>query len=723
MRASSVFSRDHKVVGLQYGVTSLLFLLFGFTLVLLIRWQLAHVGAAAPWLLRIAGPSNAPGGIMAPEFYNQLGAMHGTIMVFLAVVPLAVGAFGNYLVPLMIGAPDMAFPRLNMLSFWIYAAAGVTMLVSFVLPGGAANSGWTSYPPLSIIATTGQTWWLCGMCLLIVSSLFSSINIITTIVQLRAPGMRMMDLPFFVWSQLVTSFLLLLAFPPLQGAAILQLMDRLAHTSFFLPTGLMVSDRMLNVSGGGSPILWQHLFWFLAHPEVYVLILPAFGIVAHIIANETKKPLWGQRLMVYASLFMAFMSFLVWAHHMFLTGMGPAMSAFFQVTTMIISIPSVIIVTGLLLSLYGGSIRFTVPMMFALAFLPMFGLGGLTGLPLGLAATDIPLHDTYYVVGHFHYIVAPGTLFALFAGIYYWFPRVTGKKLNDFWGQVHFWGSLVGMNGIFLPMFIQGLAGVNRRLYDGGLSYPHAAKLAPLNTGQFYSAVFLGVVQLAFIGNFVWTLWKRRRDADDNPWDATTLEWAVPQTAAAHAPIRFTTERRYDTGVTNVTLGFWLFLASEVMLFGALFSAYALLRVSADAWPHGREVLDVRLALTNTALLLIASIGAWIAARGRIRLRQLGLAASLIAAAGFVGLKLFEYRAEIAAGTLPRTSTFFATYFTLTGLHAVHVIGAIVAGVVILATSRRAGDAVTAGRLKCFALYWGLVEIVWLAILGTVYLS
>jgi cytochrome c oxidase subunit 1 len=719
MRVSSVFSRDHKVVGLQYGVTSLLFLLLGFLLILLIRWQLAHVGTSAPWLLRLVGEVNAPGGMMAPEFYNQLGAMHGTIMVFLAVVPLAVGAFGNYLVPLMLGANDMAFPRLNMLSYWIYLVAGLVMLASFVLPGGAANSGWTSYPPLAVIATTGQTWWLFGMLLLIVSSLLGSINIIVTILQLRTPGMRMMDLPFFVWAQLVTSFLLLLAFPPLQGAAVLQLMDRLAHTSFFLPTGLMVSDKLLNVSGGGSPILWQHLFWFLGHPEVYVLILPAFGIVAHVIANETRKPLWGQRLMVYAALFMGFMSFLVWAHHMFLTGMGPTMSAFFQVTTMIISIPSVIIVTGLLLSLYGGSIRFTVPMLFALAFLPMFGLGGLTGLPLGLASTDIPLHDTYYVIGHFHYIVAPGTLFALFAGIYYWFPRVTGKKLNVAWGHVHFWGSLIGMNGIFLPMFIQGLAGVNRRLYDGGRSYTFAADLSHLNTGQFYSAIFLGVVQLAFIGNFIYTLMKKRRDVE-NPWSATTLEWSVPRAHDHDAPIPFATEKRFDTGVSNVTLGFWLFIASEVMLFGALFSAYALLRVSADAWPRGSDVLNLRLALVNTGLLFMATLAAWWAARSA---KASALGVSLGAAAVFVAVKLFEFRSEVVAGLLPRTNTFLATYFTLTGLHALHVIGAIIATIWMLASARRAGAAVTSGRMKCLALYWGLVEIVWLGILGAVYLS
>jgi cytochrome c oxidase subunit 1 len=364
------------------------------------------------------------------------------------------------------------------------------------------------------------------MSFLITSSLVGSINMIVTILQLRAPGMTMMRLPFFLWAQLITNVLLLLAFPPLQAAAVLQLMDRVGGTSFFLPTGLVVSGSPIAATGGGSPLLWQHLFWFLAHPEVYVLILPAFGIVAEVIANITRKPLWGYRGMVGAALFMGGMSFLVWAHHMFLTGMGPTMSAFFQVTTMIISIPSVILLSSLFLSLHGGSIRFTVPGVFALAFLPMFGIGGLTGLPLGLAASDIPLHDTYYVIGHFHYVVAPGTLFALFAGIYYWFPKATGRRLNDRLGYVHFAGSLIGMNGIFLPMFIQGLAGVNRRLYDGGRSYAHGAAIAHLYGWQWWFVVALAAAQLCFIGNFFWSLARGVR-VSENPWRATTLEWTT----------------------------------------------------------------------------------------------------------------------------------------------------------------------------------------------------
>lgn len=539
-----VFSVDHKVIGIQYGITALLFLFLGFILMALMRWQLAYPGEPIPIVGRlleaVLGPEVAFKGIMSPDLYNSFGAMHGTIMIFLGVVPLAVGAFGNYLVPLQVGAPDMAFPKLNMASYWCYFVGGVVMLASFFVPGGAAKSGWTSYSPLATIADQvhrfdGQAFWLLGMVVLITSSLLGSVNIIATIIQLRAPGLTWMRLPFFVWAQLVTSFILLLAFPPLQAAGIMQFMDNVFGSSFFLPTGLVVGGRTLDVSGGGSALLWQHLFWFLAHPEVYVLILPAMGIVGEIIANNTRKPLWGYKSLVYGTMAIGFISFIVWAHHMYLTGMGQTISTFFQTTTMLISIPSVIILTALLVSLWGGSIRFNTPMLFALSFLPMFGIGGLTGLPLGLSATDIQLHDTYYVIGHFHYVVAPGTIFALFAGVYFWYPKATGRMMNEFWGKVHWAVSLLAMNLIFMPMFVQGLEGMHRRMSDGGATYAAVEGISglstlaiKLNVAISHAAWLLGLAQLPFIINFFWSLRRGRQVESDNPWQATTLEWATP---------------------------------------------------------------------------------------------------------------------------------------------------------------------------------------------------
>ncbi|MFT5468214.1 MAG: cytochrome c oxidase subunit 1 [Verrucomicrobiales bacterium] len=560
-----IFSTDHKMIGMQYGITALIFLAIGFGLMMVMRWSIAYPGEPIPFLWRFLGEKWAPGGVVSADFYNIGGAMHGTIMVFLGIVPLAFGAFGNYVTPLQIGAPDMAFPRLNMASYWFYFVGGCIMFASFFLESGSAKVGWTNYSPLATntdmgytgwdLFWTGQTQWLVAMVCLITSSLLGAVNFITTIINLRAKGMTWMRMPFFCWAMLVTGFLLLLAFPPLEVAAIMQLMDRVGGTSFFIPTGLYVGGDLVHAAGGGSPLLYQHLFWFLGHPEVYVLILPAIAIVAEIIPNNTRRPLWGYKTMVGAVLVLGFLSFIVWAHHMYLTGMGSAISTFFQTTTVLISIPSVILITSLLISMWGGSIRFTVPMLWATAFIPMFGIGGLTGLPLAFNLIDLHLHDTYYVIGHFHYVVAPGTIFALFAGIYYWYPKQTGRYMSKFLGHLHFWPSLICMNLIFAPMFVQGMAGMHRRAYDGGAAYEQIAGQVWLEADNWFAGIFnwvfrdgaslpiqvidlnmltsfgawaLALAQIPFVINFFSSVFIGKKTNSDNPWDGTTLEWATP---------------------------------------------------------------------------------------------------------------------------------------------------------------------------------------------------
>jgi cytochrome c oxidase subunit 1 len=716
---------DHKTVGLQYGLTALFFLLVGFLLMILMRWQLAWPGQPLPsWLAPMLGEANAPGGVMLPEFYNQLVAMHGSVMVFLAVVPLAASAFGTYFVPLQIGANGVAFPRLSALSYWLYLAGGLIMLASFFVEGGAPNSGWTSYVPLAVIATAGQNFWLAGIFLIGLSSSLGAINMLVTIVQGRAPGMTWLKLPFFVWSQLVTALLLLLAFPALQAAAVFQLMDRLAGTSFFMPSGLVIGGVPLQgVMGGGNPLLWQHLFWFLAHPEVYVLILPAMGIVAEVITVNARRPLWGYGLMVSAVLFMGGMSMVVWAHHMFLSGMGTSLSLFFQVTTMIISVPSVILISSLVMSLWGGSIRFSTPMLFALAFLPMFGIGGLTGLPLGLAASDVTLHDTYYVVAHFHYLVAPGTVFALFAGIYHWFPRITGRMLNERLGQVHFWGSLVCMNLIFMPMFAVGLMGVNRRLYDAGASYAHAQPTLMWQTHMTYAAIVLGLFQLPFLWN-LWTSSRSSARCSENPWNAGTLDWrwsestgsaesASSVSSAALGSSASAALVRADTGTSSSALGNWLLLASLTMFVGSLFSAYVMLRAGSLVWPPAFAIFP----WLETALLVGAS-----AAFAEERIRLIGSHALGLT---FVFLRVLGDVAMIRKGLLPSASLQLACWFTLGGVHTALVFaGSLASGWLAGPAFRMKADDRQRwlARIDGTRRYLIFADLVWLALVGAFFI-
>ena len=544
-----IFSTDHKVIGVQYGLSGLIFLLFGFFLMMVMRWTIAYPGTPMPGMVGLGNlplvggffanwvEQWAPGGVVSPALYNMFGAMHGTFMVFFGIVPLGFAAFGNFVMPLQIGTVDMAFPKLNMMSFWFFFISGVIMFGSFLLPTGAVQTGWTMYSPLAStdqmgiksVWMHGHTWWLLAMVFNISASLLGSVNFITTAINLRAKGLTWFRMPFFSWAMMVTSFLLLLAFPPLEVAALLQLGDRVFGSSFYLPTGLIEGGNRLDISGGGNPLLYQHLFWFLAHPEVYVLILPAFAIVSDVLPCNARRPLWGYKAMIYAVLTLAFLSFIVWAHHMYLTGMGTMMSTFFQITTVLISVPSVILLTCLMITLWGGSIRFNAQMLFATAFLPMFGIGGLTGLPLAFNFIDLFLHDTYYVIGHFHYVVAPGTIFALFAGVYHWYPKITGRYMNDFLGKIHFWPSLVFMNVIFGPMLYQGMIGFHRRWYDGG-KYFEQVTSGHLWTNELISfgAWGLALSQVPFIINVFMSIKGGKKCTSDNPWGATTIEWAAP---------------------------------------------------------------------------------------------------------------------------------------------------------------------------------------------------
>ena len=521
-----IFSLDHKVIGIQYLLTSMFLTLLGGLLAMGIRLQLGWPGHSWPVI-----------GGLNPASYLSIMTIHGTIMILFALPTALTGGFANFLIPLQIGARDMAFPFLNMLSYWLVPPAIILLLASFFVPGGAPMSGWTAYPPLSALPQAapgsglGQTLWLLSIAVLIVAFLFGSLNYITTILQMRTRGLSMLRLPMTIWAMLITAVVSLLSFPVLLAAVVLLLFDRHGGTSFFLPPGVLAGGRPLE-HAAGDPLLWQHLFWFLGHPEVYVLILPVMGMMSDVIANNARKPLFGYRAMVLSVSAIGILGFLVWGHHMLVSGMNPWLGTAFMITTLIIAVPSAVKTFNWLATLWGGKIRYTPAMLFALGFISLFVAGGLTGIFLGSPPVNQYLHDTYFVVGHFHLVMASASLFGIFAAVYHWFPKMFGRMMNEKLGRLHFWVALPSTYGTFFPMYYAGIHGMMRRIFSTQ-AYPDLAALQPLNTFISISAPVMFAAHMIFVVNFFYSL-LRGPKAEANPWKATTLEWTTSSPPPHH---------------------------------------------------------------------------------------------------------------------------------------------------------------------------------------------
>jgi cytochrome c oxidase subunit I len=513
-----IFSLDHKVIGIQYFFLALTAVWVGMFLSLLMRIHLLWPGANLPLV-----------GEIKPETYLSLLTMHGTIMVFFVLTTAPQGGFGNYFLPIQIGAPDMAFPVLNMLSFWTTFVAFVTIIAAFFVTGGAPLHGWTGYAPLSALPSAGPgeqlgaDLWITSIAIFCIASLMGALNFITTTLDLRAKGMTLMRMPLTVWSWFITAILGLLAFGVLLSAGILLLMDRNLGTSFYVP--LVVVNGQIMGHKGGSPLLWQHLFWFFGHPEVYIAILPGMGVTSQVLSTFSRKPIFGYKAMVYAMLSIGFLGFMVWGHHMFMSGMSPYSAFAFSILTMCIGVPSAIKTFNWLGTMWKGHIRFQTPMLYAIGFVSLFVSGGLSGPFLAQPVLDIQLHDTYFVVGHFHLIMGVAAIFGMFAATYYWFPKMFGRMMNETWGRVHFFLTLAGTYAIFMPMHYLGVAGGTRR-YSQYTEVAYLQKLMPIHQFMTYAAIITIAAQFIFVINLFWSMFKGPK-ASDNPWEATTLEWST----------------------------------------------------------------------------------------------------------------------------------------------------------------------------------------------------
>ncbi|TDI59013.1 MAG: cytochrome c oxidase subunit I [Alphaproteobacteria bacterium] len=516
-----IWSQDHKVIAIQYTITAVSVGLVALTLSWFMRLQIGFPGMFE---------------FIDADSYYQFTTMHGMIMVIYLLTALFLGGFGNYLIPLMIGARDMVFPYLNMLSYWVYLLSVIILMASFFAPGGPTGAGWTLYPPQAILAgTPGQEWgimlMLTSLIVFIVAFTMGGLNYVTTVLQARTKGMTLMRMPLSVWGIFVATILGLLAFPALLVSGIMMSLDKLIGTSFFMPAIVSMGEQL--EYSGGSPVLFQHLFWFFGHPEVYIVALPAFGIVSDILSTHARKNIFGYRMMVWAILVIGGLSFVVWAHHMYVSGMNPFFGFFFATTTLIIAVPTAIKVYNWVLTLWKGDIHLTVPMLFAIGFIFTFINGGITGLFLGNVAVDVPLSDTYFVVAHFHMVMGVSPVLVVFAALYHWFPKITGYEFNERLGKIHFWGTFLGTYAIYLPMHYLGILGMPRRYYDylDAAFIPDSAYL--MNQSITIAALIVGAFQMVFFANVIYSLIKKKK-SDPNPWNATTLEWQTPDNPPVH---------------------------------------------------------------------------------------------------------------------------------------------------------------------------------------------
>lgn len=693
---------DHKDIGILYLLTSLVFGLIGGLEALLIRVQLAV-------------PRNT---FLDPGTYNTMFTMHGTTMIFLVVMPVLLG-FANYVVPLQIGARDMAFPRLNAFSYWLFLFGGILLYYSF-LNGTPPDTGWFSYAPLSerpFSTETGVDYWALGLLVSSAGTIATGLNLLVTVVTMRAPGMAWLHLPVFSWMSLVTGWLILAAIPSLTAAQMMLLVDRYLGAHFF------------DVSRGGDAVLWQHLFWYFGHPEVYILALPAFGIISEVVPVFARKPIFGYEVIVASGIAIAFLSVSVWAHHMFTVGIGQAADTFFGISSMTIAVPTGIKVFSWLATLWGGKIRITVAMLFALAFIAQFTMGGVSGVHFATVPVDWQTHDTYYLVAHFHYVIGGGSLFAILAATYYWFPKMSGRMLDERLGRWIFWLLVCGFNLTFFPMHILGLMGMARRTY----TYPDLAGWGALNFAETIGAFLMGVGVLVLVFDVLRALRSTVRAAD-NPWNGWTLEWAMSSPPPAHnfstlPPIASarplwdlthaatsTVEHARDRAMLwrPQLVGIAAFIFSEATFFGALIVAYMEYRTRSPG-PSPQD-LDVPRTLIFSLFLFVSSGTVYLAERSRTRFLVWWLVSIAFGAIFLIG-QLTEYARLYADGIRIDTNLFTSAFFTLTGFHGLHVTVGLIALAVVAALKGRHRTAV-----DVVSIYWHFVDAVWVVIFSLVYL-